>query len=171
MLLAFKTKTWRVHDYANEIDADKKNVSVYLEAWGGEKIAAVVFCDRKKNSEPRHKHTKKKMKIKVNVDFENLLSFLSQLSTLAFQSHVCFSMSNAKPEGQVICFSPELVHLCVHWTFLRNTKFHYQSFRRIRFSFVYFQVFFVCFVIQCYQFQYTLQQQPHYERTIMRQQS
>lgn len=31
--------------------------------------------------------------------------------TLAFQSHVCLSTSNDKPEGQVICFSPERVHL------------------------------------------------------------
>lgn len=53
----------------------------------------------------------KKKKILNNGFIRNLLSFLSQLSTLAFQSQVCFSMSNAKPEGQVICFSPARVHL------------------------------------------------------------
>lgn len=69
------------------------------------------------------------------MSIRNLLSFLSQLSTLAFQSHVCFSMSNAKPEGQVICFSPARVHLCVCTTTTTVHVFHYQSFRRIKFSF------------------------------------
>lgn len=33
--------------------------------------------------------------------------------TFAFQSQVCFSMSKARPDGQVICFNPERVHLCI----------------------------------------------------------
>lgn len=41
----------------------------------------------------------------------HLLSFLSQFDTFTFQSHVCFSMSKAKPEGHVICLSPDRVHL------------------------------------------------------------
>lgn len=41
----------------------------------------------------------------------HLLSFLSQFVTFTFQSHVCFSMSKAKPEGHVICLSPARVHL------------------------------------------------------------
>lgn len=41
----------------------------------------------------------------------DLLSSLSQLVTLPFQSQVCLSMSNANPLGQVICFRPDLVHL------------------------------------------------------------
>uniref|UniRef100_A0A8D8RL64 Uncharacterized protein n=1 Tax=Cacopsylla melanoneura TaxID=428564 RepID=A0A8D8RL64_9HEMI len=35
----------------------------------------------------------------------------SQLVTLAFQSQVCFSMSKARPDGQLICFKPDRVHL------------------------------------------------------------
>lgn len=41
----------------------------------------------------------------------HLLSSLSQLVTLPFQSQVCLSKSKAKPPGHVICFSPDLVHL------------------------------------------------------------
>lgn len=52
----------------------------------------------------------KKKNILISLVWD-LLSFLSQLVTLAFQSHVCFSMSNASPEGHVICLSPALVHL------------------------------------------------------------
>lgn len=43
--------------------------------------------------------------------FRHLLSSLSQLVTLPFQSQVCFSRSNASPDGQVICLRPDLVHL------------------------------------------------------------
>lgn len=43
--------------------------------------------------------------------YRHLLSKRLQLVTLPFQSHVCLSMSNAKPDGQVICFIPALVHL------------------------------------------------------------
>jgi len=41
----------------------------------------------------------------------DLLSSLSQLFTLPFQSHVCLSTSKANPEGQLICFIPDFVHL------------------------------------------------------------
>lgn len=41
----------------------------------------------------------------------HLLSSLSQLVTLPFQSQVCLSKSKASPLGHVICFSPDLVHL------------------------------------------------------------
>lgn len=41
----------------------------------------------------------------------HLLSFLSQFDTLAFQSHVCLSISNANPDGHVIGLSPDRVHL------------------------------------------------------------
>ena len=48
----------------------------------------------------------------------HLLSSLSQLVTLPFQSQVCLSKSKANPPGHVICFSPDLVHLrgrtCLH---------------------------------------------------------
>lgn len=45
------------------------------------------------------------------VSSSNLLSSRSQLVTLPFQSQVCLSMSKAKPDGQLICFIPALVHL------------------------------------------------------------
>lgn len=41
----------------------------------------------------------------------DLLSSLSQLVTLPFQSQVCLSKSKASPLGHVICFRPDLVHL------------------------------------------------------------
>lgn len=41
----------------------------------------------------------------------DLLSSLSQLVTLPFQSQVCLSTSKANPLGHVICFRPDLVHL------------------------------------------------------------
>lgn len=41
----------------------------------------------------------------------HLLSSLSQLVTLPFQSQVCLSKSKASPLGHVICFRPDLVHL------------------------------------------------------------
>ena len=37
-------------------------------------------------------------------------SFRSQLVTAAFQSHVCFSMSKASPDGQRMACRPEVVH-------------------------------------------------------------
>lgn len=43
--------------------------------------------------------------------FSDLLSSLSQLVTLPFQSQVCLSKSKANPLGHVICFRPDLVHL------------------------------------------------------------
>lgn len=43
--------------------------------------------------------------------FRHLLSSLSQLVTLPFQSQVCLSRSKASPDGQVICLRPDLVHL------------------------------------------------------------
>lgn len=43
--------------------------------------------------------------------FSDLLSSLSQLVTLPFQSQVCLSKSKASPLGHVICFRPDLVHL------------------------------------------------------------
>lgn len=49
---------------------------------------------------------------------DDLLSSLSQVVTLPFQSHVCLSMSNANPLGQVICFRPDLVHLYVKSEYL-----------------------------------------------------
>lgn len=102
-------------------------------------IHKMNFVFMKKTKEEAEEGEKK-------VSIRNLLSFLSQLSTLAFQSHVCFSMSNAKPEGQVICFSPARVHLCVCTTTTTVHVFHYQSFR-----FISFQVswFFFRFIIQC----------------------
>lgn len=79
--------------------------------------------------------------------FENLLSFLSQLSTLAFQSQVCFSMSNAKPEGQVICFSPARVHLKSF-----SLSFDYRIMEGGQYSECQVSgfVFGVRFIIQCY---------------------
>lgn len=43
----------------------------------------------------------------------DLLSSLSQLVTLPFQSQVCLSKSKANPLGHVICFRPDFVHLYV----------------------------------------------------------
>lgn len=56
----------------------------------------------------------------------DLLSFSSQLVTLAFQSQVCFIISKARPEGHWISFKPDLVHLKTHkkwkisWVFFRG---------------------------------------------------
>lgn len=102
--------------------------------WGFRRnVFAVVLCPKKKRRRwMRHLNTQKSTeevkKIKCQCWFRNLLSFLSQLSTLAFQSHVCFSMSKAKPEGQVIAFSPARVHLkfvclCVFVNVLRKRNF------------------------------------------------
>lgn len=41
----------------------------------------------------------------------HLLSSLSQLVTLPFQSQVCLSKSKANPLGHVIGFRPDFVHL------------------------------------------------------------
>jgi hypothetical protein len=47
----------------------------------------------------------------LHLELYHLLSSLSQLFTLPFQSHVCLSTSKANPEGQLICFIPDFVHL------------------------------------------------------------
>jgi hypothetical protein len=47
----------------------------------------------------------------LHLELYHLLSNLSQLFTLPFQSHVCLSTSKANPEGQLICFIPDFVHL------------------------------------------------------------
>lgn len=52
--------------------------------------------------------------------FRDLLSSLSQVLTFPFQSHVCLSMSNANPLGHVICFRPDLVHLCVKYFIINS---------------------------------------------------
>lgn len=64
----------------------------------------------------------------------HLLSSLSQLVTLPFQSQVCLSKSKASPLGHVICFSPDLVHLggrqptAKMFIFERNKLFFYRTF-------------------------------------------
>lgn len=72
------------------------------------------------------KKTKKKLKNCLPLRklkfclFRDLLSSLSQVLTFPFQSHVCLSMSNANPLGHVICFRPDLVHLCVKYLIINS---------------------------------------------------
>lgn len=83
--------------------------------------------------------SKLKRKFSLNLfkfPVRHLLSSLSQLVTLPFQSQVCLSKSKASPLGHVICFSPDLVHLrgrqptAKMFIFERNNTFSLNFYRK-----------------------------------------